>query len=144
MGEPSSAFEQLPLAWQAAGAGAILIMTVGGAAYKFLTSLKGDAKTDHVILERADLADMKPIRDLLAELRPGLEKIAHVDLTMVHVDATTTHLSVQIKEMLDRMDRMEQKAAMAKEVRDEIARSLEQERRRTQRNGGSGGNRNND
>jgi ABC-type sulfate/molybdate transport systems ATPase subunit len=71
---------------------------------------------------------MHALRDLIRELRPVLERL-------VHVDAITTHTSYKIKEVIQRMDRMEQGAQMAKEVRDEIARTLEKERSQYRRQG---------
>jgi hypothetical protein len=122
MSEPSSALEQLPLAWQAVAAVGILITTIGGAAYKYVTSLRGDPpKTDHVILERADLADVQALRDLAREFRPAIERL-------VRIDAVTCDIAVTVKETQAKVARMEQAALVAKEVREGVASALRDER----------------
>ncbi|MDB5596307.1 MAG: hypothetical protein JWM36_3268 [Hyphomicrobiales bacterium] len=136
MSEPPNALEQLPFAWQAVIAAGLFCTTAGGAIYKFVMAFKADQpKAEHVIIERAEIADMHAFRDLAKDLRPALERLNRIDQAVMHIDANSTNLSYQLRDVLNRMQKMEEKAEMAKEVRDEIARRLEQERRRNHRSG---------
>lgn len=128
MPAPDNASELLPISWQIIIGAVTLAATVAGATWKFLNTFKGDpAHNEHIILERADLADLNPIRDFVREFRPALEKLSHIE----YQNAQTINL---IQEALSKLNRMERDAQVAKEVREELARRVDDQDRQSRRN----------
>lgn len=117
MAAPDNAAELLPVSWQIAIAGFTLFTTLAGVGWRFLQSLKAPeaAHDQHVVLERAELADMNPLREFIRDFRPALERLAHID-------QTATQMASQIEKLLEKLNKMEQDARVAKEVREELAR----------------------
>jgi hypothetical protein len=114
MPAPDNAAELLPVSWQIAIAILTLATTIGGVAWKFFSGLK-TPQSEHVVLERAELADMNPIREFIRDFRPALEKLSHIE-------QIGTHNSQLIQEALVKLNKMERDAEVAKGVREELAR----------------------
>jgi hypothetical protein len=113
----------LPLSWQIIIGALIFATTIGGIAWRFLASLKAPESHDqpHVILERADLADMHAIRDLVRDFRPAIERLARID-------TVACDTAVVIRDVQGKLERMEQAAIVAKQVREGVAHALREER----------------
>lgn len=123
MAAPDNAADLLPVSWQVGIAGLTFLGTSIGVGWKFLQNWKApESHSDRVVLEQADLADLKPIRDLIHDFKPALEKISRIE-------GMTNEMRSQVAELCVRMERIERAALIAKEVREELARRKDEDDR---------------
>lgn len=111
---------------------AILTFTLGciGVAWKFFKSLNDpENKSEHVVIERAELADMNPLRQFLRDVKPALERLTHIDATTMRTDETAAKIHHLLERLTEKINKMEEDDRVEKQVREELER-----RRRYDRN----------
>lgn len=107
---PETAGGANPAGWlEGFGAFLLLLLTLGTQAYRYLKeSMKQEPPPNHMVLETAELADMRPLRVALLKLDQILALKADVD-EMRKSDA-------KILELLERMDREDEIGRKAEEM----------------------------
>jgi septal ring factor EnvC (AmiA/AmiB activator) len=112
--------------WQQAWAGlALLIVTVLSQAWRYFTSLKDKDPPSHVVLEQADIADMRPLRELSAQMQREFPAIRQEQEKMLEI----LHRIDQRVGTLEEDQRVERRAD-EKRFRERIAEMEREERDR--------------
>jgi hypothetical protein len=114
--------------WWWAGV-SIFLSAVGFLIQQFMKGRKEEQKPQHMILEGAEIADVEVIRRLATQFGPALEKLNHIDTLSAQAAERQARFEVQVKELLEKLERMERAALVAKEVREEMARRLDEQER---------------
>lgn len=138
MAAPDNAVDILPVSYQLGLAAITFLVAAAGIVWQFLIRFRQEPEHEQkIVLERAELADMNPLREFLRDFRPALEKISRVEQQGTQTYALIQDVLEKLRRLehdaqtgLTQLNKMEHDARVAKEVREELARELDRQGRR--------------